>query len=206
MQNQQTAQSASKKKSFVLHLAHHPTCYRHDHHLIRIFQNDLCLGCTCGLSGGLISAIVYYALLSSNLSIHLLFYSLLFLIPTVIQPFYQKKWFKMTSRTMLGFASAIYLLTTLHLFPYDLYGFFYQFLALLFMYSMSKILSRWRNTKTPNPCQNCPHGKYPMCDHVLDLGEDDLLLIAQRPDGVHAVPIPQAFKRRRDVDVCQRKI
>ena len=189
-----------------MHLAHHPTCYRHDHHLIRIFQNDLCLGCTCGLSGGLIGLILYYSVLSSNLSIDLLFYSLLFLIPTLIQPFYQKKWFKMISRTMLGFASAIYLLTTLHLFSYDMIGFCCKFLALAFMYLMSKVLSRWRKTKTPNPCQNCPHGQYPMCDHVLDLSEDELLLIAQRPDGVHAVPIPQALKRRRDVDVCQRKI
>ncbi len=114
----------------------------------------------------------------------------------------------MTSRTMLGYASATYLLTTLHLFPYDLYGCFCQFLALIFMYLMSKILSRWRNTKTPNPCQKCPHGKYPMCDHILDLNEDDLLLIAQGIDGVHDAvePIPQALKRRRDVNVCQRKI
>lgn len=147
--------------------AHHPHCERHKHHLIWIKRHPLCLGCTSLFSGLAIGVILFSLLGPILLSLTTwVFGHLVLLTPTFVQPFIQKKIFKIFSRGLLGVCIASYFLTGLYLNPpVDWWVFWLaQFAAFACGYIF---LSKWRNRKLDNPCINCPHGHYPVCEWNL---------------------------------------
>jgi hypothetical protein len=180
-----------------VHLAHHPTCYRYDHHLIRIFQFDFCLGCSSATIGGIIGWLVHrQAQLEPTLYVFLSCFVLL--IPTVIQPFFQRKWFKILSRTMLGSACAIYLLNVLGLATRNHYENFVSIGLLGLMFLIAKGLVKWRNDQTADPCDDCPHGEYPVCYHELQFETDEeRILLLDELNQLQAVDLPVDCKRGR---------
>lgn len=88
--------------------AHHPTCRCYDHHLIRCGRWCFCLGCTCLIIGIVITSflVLFLHVLGIEFEglkpIWLFVGTLLLLIPTFIQIRYQRKTFKIISRTLLG--------------------------------------------------------------------------------------------------------
>jgi hypothetical protein len=167
--------------SGMLRWAHHPHCERHDHHLLRPFGRPICLGCTCVALGvpvgiGLALAIDWHMwTISEWIALHLLL-----LLPTATQPFWQRKSFKVISRTLLGMASSSYLCSGL--FRVDYFAPIWLFkLSVLFAFgAMLKMLLAWRNRRTYDPCSDCPFGVFPTCEwnmpRLLAANADDAVL------------------------------
>jgi hypothetical protein len=89
--------------------AHHPDCYRYDHHLVRIGGTALCLGCVSLWTGVVLGAVTWLAgpLVATVPRVAV---GVALTLPTIAQPFVQKKPFKVAARTALGFGSAWYVL------------------------------------------------------------------------------------------------
>lgn len=75
--------------------AHHPDCTFYDNHLVKMFSLSFCLGCF-SLSIGMVIAIISFFISTKfyHYNYYFLIFSITLLIPTFIQPFYQKKAFK----------------------------------------------------------------------------------------------------------------
>ncbi len=154
----------------VPRLAHHPTCRCFDNHLIRLGSIALCLGCTCmafgvgtclttlgwlcwqhwqnlqmiGTSGFIVIGVVLYA-------------------PALIQPFVQRKMFKMVSRFLLGVAVPCLWFGAMVLLPWDGWGFLLRGIFVIIFWQTYHATQRVRDRFTSNPCDACPDGVFPFC-------------------------------------------
>jgi hypothetical protein len=164
--------------------AHHPHCDRHAAHLLRIAGRPLCLGCTCvalGFSLGVLTLCLVRPLpvtgLPAWLAVHVALVG-----PTALQPWLQWKPYKAMARSLLGFASATWLLggltlrhTTLRL-PMELA------LSALVFTVLARALLRLRDRMTRSPCTSCPLGAYPTCSwnlpRILNEADDPALAAA----------------------------
>jgi hypothetical protein len=145
--------------------AHHPHCDRHAHHVIWIRERPLCLGCTCMAAGLLIGcpAGLWIGTACSNWSAWF-FLHVLLVIPTAIQPWFQKRLFKMISRTLLGVSTASYLVGLAYSAPLPEPRFWVGAgLTIVFLLS-ARVLVWLRSFRPDDPCVACPLGTYPVCE------------------------------------------
>jgi len=169
--------------SNFLPFAHHPHCSRHSHHLIWVGGHPLCLGCSSLYSGVPIGIFVSSVTdwsefgLATWIAIHIAA-----LLPTVVQPFFQEKWFKILSRTLLGVACGSYFFSGMLkvAFFFDNPWIWRSAVIVAFL-SLYALLSEWRRRNANDPCKMCPLGQFPTCDWNLPrllAGNNDDLLIA----------------------------
>ena len=147
-------------------LAHHADCYRYDHHLIRIFGVNLCLGCTSAYTGSVFGSLAWWYFLHEQSSVVFTLLLVYFcLIPSLIQSVYQQKLFKIFSRTLLGVASAIFILYATFSLELTWLGLGYRIIAVFLFIKTRKFLMDFRQKRLDDPCLNCPHGAKPFCYH-----------------------------------------
>jgi hypothetical protein len=107
------------------------------------------------------------------------FLHLILLLPTVLQPWIQRKIFKIASRLLLGISVGSYLLSGLFLYRGIFDPWFFRFLVLLALFIGFKALTLLRRSKPNNPCTSCPLGVYPTCEwnlpQLLENNDDPLL-------------------------------
>jgi hypothetical protein len=147
-------------------LAHHPTCSCYDHHLLRIGRLSLCLGCTCLTLGFLTATAVALndlAFLQRVGPWRLIGLGMALYLPALVQPFWQRKAFKVVSRFLLGGAIACLAFASLFLLPWDPTGWLLRAIFVVVFALVWKATQRLRRRYTPNPCERCPHGSWPFC-------------------------------------------
>jgi hypothetical protein len=158
-------------------LAHHPHCDRHRHHLLWLGNRPLCLGCTSMAVGTLPGVGLGFALNPVDGELVWWVASMAVLMaPTFVQPFLQRKPFKVFARSCAGAASAAAAVLGAGLWLTQ------RWLALALLVALFVGLARgllWlRRRFTPNPCERCPLGRYPTCSWNLErvLADADPLL------------------------------
>lgn len=149
----------------LLRFAHHPHCDRHIHHLIWMKGRPLCLGCTsmaAGIPIGLaVAALVPWT--DVTLLVWIIGHAM-FVAPTAVQPFIQKKGFKIAARLLLGAATASYFLSGLFLQSYFSNAWVWRACVALAFTTGFMSLYKWRQKRINNPCETCPLGTFPTCD------------------------------------------
>ena len=160
--------------------AHHPHCERHDHHLLWIKKHPYCLGCVClytGLIGGILVFALIYPMQISFLN--WLGINIALLVPTVFQPFIQKKSYKVVSRWLLGLCIASYFLSGFFITNLPVNSWIFRISQIGMFALIFSILTWIRNSKIDNPCNKCPLGNYPVCEwnlpRLLDHPEQNLV-------------------------------
>lgn len=147
-------------------LAHHADCYRYDHHLVRLFGVNLCLGCTFAYGGSILGSLTWWNFIHEQWSVVLTLCFVYFcLIPSLIQPYFQQKFFKIFSRTLLGVASAVFILYTVFSLENSWLGLGYRILAIFLFIKTRRGLMEFREKRLDDPCLDCPHGAKPFCYH-----------------------------------------
>jgi hypothetical protein len=145
--------------------AHHPHCSRFDNHLLWVRGRPLCLGCVCLYSsiaaGLLMAALVPWQAVGfcAWLAGHTLLAA-----PTAIQPWCQKKGFKIISRTLLGAGMASYLWSGLYALPAPFAAWAFRLLVAFSLAVGFRIFSSIRKRFTYDPCSDCPLGTFPTCE------------------------------------------
>lgn len=148
--------------------AHHPHCDRHHNHLIWFLGHPYCLGCICMYSGMIVGLPLAFVVEWSIVPfvIWLAFHHIL-LIPTMIQPWFQKKWFKISSRLVLGINITSFLLTgCLYVSP-SFSVWIFRLGIVMYFILMRRLLRVIRNRNTYDPCSDCPLGTFPSCEWNL---------------------------------------
>jgi hypothetical protein len=148
--------------------AHHPHCDRYAHHLIWIAGRPMCLGCTALSVGAILGIVSVVSINWTGTSVPAwILIHLTLLLPTFMQPWFQRKWFKIASRGALGAAVMSYWITGAYLIVVPL-------IKPLWLLAMAAafggtyiVLRRVRDRRSDNPCANCPQGVYPTCDWNL---------------------------------------
>ncbi len=151
-------------------LAHHPHCGRYDQHLLRPLGIPLCLGCVCMYSGLLLTLVaVLYSWPPTSFSTALIFCGVggLALVPTFLQPFVQRRWFKIPSRLALGAGLGL-LVGALLVAPLDWQGWVFRALVVGITAGLARLAMTLRDRQRDDPCQGCPWGTYPLCAHNLE--------------------------------------
>jgi len=150
--------------------AHHPDCSCFDAHVLRIGQLVLCLGCTCLAAGALSATVILFLLFLSHGipsgwhgTIAYAVMGICFYAPTLIQPFCQRKPFKIMSRFLLGAATAVLSVAGLVLPPLDAIGFAARVAFVVIFRLVYMATLRQRAQWTPDPCSRCGNSVYPFC-------------------------------------------
>ena len=149
-------------------LAHHAVCRCYDKHLLRIGKLYLCLGCT-SLGLGLILSLVtcgylYHAglLRYINDNAYGVFVGgILMFTPTLIQPFYQFKPFKIFSRFLLGCSIIATLSVVFIAIPWSGTGLALKGVGIAIFLSTINLTLRYRKHFTPPVNCSCKH---PFCE------------------------------------------
>lgn len=153
-------------------LAHHPDCACYDAHVLRMGGLVLCLGCTCMAAGAVAAAGLLarswlggrgftdgwpgtLTMGASGLALY---------IPTLIQPFCQRKAFKIVSRSMLGAAVVVLGTAGLLLPPLDAAGLAFRAVFAVTFRIVLQATLRQRARFTPDPCARCRPTVYPFCE------------------------------------------
>ena len=145
--------------------AHHPHCERHRDHLIWIFRRPLCLGCLCVAIGALPGIAVGLLFIRHPpgllpwVAIHLLG-----ILPSAIQPLYQRKWYKCVARIPLGATSASYLVSGLAGAPHWKPAWQLKILVVCAFAVNFNALRTLHTRRFVSPCSSCPLGVYPTCE------------------------------------------
>lgn len=157
--------------SSIPRFAHHPDCPCYDSHVLRIGGHVLCLGCTCMAAGMIVATCLLGAVWISGLrgpvgwpaacggiSLGLALY-----LPTLVQPFWQRKAFKMSARLLLGVAVVVLLAAGLLLSPWNLAGIGFRCGFITTFWLVYRATLRYREMFTPDPCDRCSPAVYPFC-------------------------------------------
>ena len=178
--------------------AHHPHCERHRHHLLWVRGRPLCLGCTV-MAIGIAFSVVWAFVLPPLTPLPWIAVHLILLIPTAMQPYVQKKPFKVVARGLLGLAAGSFWLTgipTLRVWASAPLVVLAMTLAFGVGYL---VLMRLRQRWTRDPCDGCPHGRYPTCDwnlpRLLAAAPDEDLVIAIRSHLLDARAVTSSSSR-----------
>jgi hypothetical protein len=170
--------------------AHHPHCDRHEAHLLRVRGRPLCLGCVCVAIGFAIGTGIVCAA-GARLPMSPTAWGVAhtaLIAPTLAQPWLQWKSYKILARTLLGMASATWLLGGL---AHQHSGLWLPAeLALsVFMFALLGRALLWmRDAKTVSPCESCPLGAYPTCSWNLPR------LMSETTDPVVALVLAEAIR------------
>lgn len=150
--------------------AHHATCPRYDHHLLRPFGVPLCLGCVCMYSGIAVTSLILLLSLevASTLSYAIVIYAIALACcaPTFLQPFIQRRWFKIPARLILGAGLTLSGAAVLAA-PWSTAGHVARAAFLGVTLALYHLAQRLREKKMNNPCSACPWGAFPLCAHNL---------------------------------------
>jgi uncharacterized membrane protein len=151
-----------------LRWAHHPHCDRYSNHLLWIGEHPFCLGCTCMYSGMLSGVILTTFLEWSTVQFEgWVALHLILLLPTIIQPWFQNKTFKIISRFTLGFNIASYFVSGLLLISPPFSVWLFRALVVIMFLIGQRLIKHIRNHYTYNPCSDCPLGSFPTCEWNL---------------------------------------
>jgi len=139
--------------------AHHPHCHRYDHHLIWIAGRPLCLGCTSLAIGAVLAASTLTFVPWAQVTVETWIVGhLLLLMPTGLQPWCQRKSFKIIARTLLGMTSVSYWISGTF-FLRSPWPRWMWVASMACAFGLShQLLTRIRTSQTPDPCQSCPEG------------------------------------------------
>lgn len=169
--NQSVASQRFISKFFALpKFAHHPTCKCFNHHLLRFGSYSFCLGCS-SLGMGVIFCIslliftmIFKPIQTKELNPWLVvFLGTLFTTPTFIQPFFQKKCFKILSRASLGFGITVLWLGAMCLLSWDASGLILRGVFILIFIFFFKLSLKFRNHYTTKTICTCGPNAYPYC-------------------------------------------
>jgi hypothetical protein len=118
----------------------------------------------------------------------------LLLSPTVVQPFLQKKAFKVLSRTSLGVSCGVFGVMTGWLANGPGSSWLLLTGALITFLILAKALLALRERFTADPCRNCPLGRYPVCSWNLPqlINAEDPELAAVLSDPTTTITIAEA--------------
>lgn len=154
--------------------AHHPTCSCFDHHLVRIGRAALCLGCSSLVVGLLLgaAAILATGVLRPEVFIRVGWLSfvgagILCYVPTLIQPYVQRKCFKITSRMLLGVGIVLLWFGSMALLPATLLGLCLRAIFVGVFFAVVVLTLRFRRAKSSCPSQNCSAKPFPFCRENL---------------------------------------
>jgi hypothetical protein len=167
-------------------LAHHPTCSCFDHHLIRVAGIPLCLGCTSTAAGLILGSTL---LLLSAASLQrpgwpsLILIGICLYLPTLAQPFFQTRLFKIASRTCLGIAVVLLWFGGMVLVPTDVLGITLRLAFLAVFFSVIVLTWVYRRLYTPDPKVRCGSACFPFC--VDNLGNHRPTLESARTSECH---------------------
>ena len=173
--------------------AHHPHCGRHSHHLIWVAGHPWCLGCACLYTGIALAVAVVPVIPWSAVGVPgWMVAHLVLVLPTVLQPRFQAKAYKMVSRLFLGLAVGSYWFSGLVF--VDFWPTWSRVFVLLgpfgvILKSLSAQRARWAN----DPCRSCPLGVYPTCDWNMPR----LLALNADPDLRAAIRTREVVDRHR---------
>jgi hypothetical protein len=186
--------------------SHHPTCSCYDHHLIRVGGYSLCQGCFCLAVGIFIALgviafhshadIVPSVLLSPFWTILI---GVVFYLPSLVQPFFQVRPFKVASRMCLGISVVVLSYEVLYLLPFNWTGAGLRLLSVFIFRYVYRLTQDFRHRHTPDPSAHCDKGCYPFCDgnrQRLDLLYDELTNRAALDDPF--VPFARALIDSKD--------
>lgn len=154
----------------VPRFAHHPPCACFDSHLVRCGRLVLCLGCACVAAGLVAGGSVLAWLTIRGLvpfgwraGLTAVACGLVLYLPTLRQPFWQWKPYKIVARFLLG-ASIVALLTGgLVLLPADPVGLVARIVFVTVFLAVFRATLRQRARCTPDPCMRCGSAVYPFC-------------------------------------------
>lgn len=165
--------------SEYLPFAHHPHCERHGHHLIWILNHPLCLGCVCMYGGIASSLLIQWFLPWMALSYWQwggVFAVLL--APTALQPWIQRKAFKVVSRFMLGVCIGLFGIGLIRI-DYPVPSWAWRLGVAFIAVALWRGLLLLRQSRSNDPCSSCELGVYPTCDwnlpRLLNKTEDPVL-------------------------------
>lgn len=172
-----------------LRFAHHPHCDRHNHHLIWIMGHPFCLGCTCMYSGMILGILISFI-------IEWQFFSLLqwiilhiaLIIPTILQVKIQVKSFKIASRTLLGIATSSYFMSGIFFLPILIDRYIFVIVITVIFAMSYRTIKSFRNRFTKSPCDDCPLGRFPICEwnlpHIMNEMPDGELITALQTQNI----------------------
>ncbi len=150
--------------------AHHPSCECYASHLLRLGRAHYCLGCTClvlGITCTSLLAAADHALLLGVFEPFALWeligFGVACFLPTLAQPFVQRKPYKVASRFLLGAAIALLCYGALLKLPWSGVGLFLRAVFVVVFVCTYKCTQRLRHAFTPRPCDSCPRGRFPFC-------------------------------------------
>jgi hypothetical protein len=151
-------------------LAHHPACRCFDNHVLRLGKWVLCLGCTC-MACGMIAAAISIALAHMRCPLLVaaigtygfVALGLLMFMPTLAQPFYQAKPFKILARFLLGVAVICMWYGAIFLLPLTASGVFLRLLFILVFLVVFRATQWQRALFAKDPCRACEGCVYPFC-------------------------------------------
>jgi hypothetical protein len=149
--------------------AHHPAGACYDNHVLRIGRLILCLGCTSMVAGMLMGSTALSSVAMYDERVGALpwpwFMSIgtVLYLPTLIQPFLQRKPFKILSRTLLGCAVIVLFFGGLIMTPWSFAG-----AVLRSAFAFTFVLVAWatlhfRRRFTQSPDASCRFGRFPVC-------------------------------------------
>jgi hypothetical protein len=189
------AQEFLRSISAIPRFAHHPTCRCYDNHLIRIGSRSLCLGCTCVAVGATAMAAVLIALLMrggaslwANGPWKLIGLGVLCYLPALGQLVIQQKFYKASSRFLLGCAVMLLLFGGLILLPLTASGWILRVTFIAMFCAVYKWTQVLRSRLSKNPCDNCTRGVFPFCEDNLRRGMSAIIDLQQ-----HARPEDRPF-------------
>lgn len=174
-------ESAVSAVSRLGRLAHHPDCARYNHHLLWFGKHPVCLGCACMSAGG-VAGVAAAPLVLPMLSVPAaLALCVGLVVPTALQPFIQRKPYKILARTLLGAGTALYWITLLWALPWTMVGVLARLGAAGVFFGVLRAMLMLRDRRLDNPCGRCPYGSKPFCGHYLPAYER-LARSAEDPD------------------------
>lgn len=158
--------------------AHHPDCLCYRSHLLRLGSLPLCLGCTCMVLGMVVASVVLclaavFELEAFNrLTVAQCTVSGVALyLPTLGQPFWQWRPFKIVSRFLLGGGVVLLFFGGIVLLPETVTGLAFRMLFVIVFCATLHLSLRLRQQCSASPARNCRHGGFPFCqsrDQMID--------------------------------------
>jgi hypothetical protein len=187
--------------------AHHPTCRCYDNHLIRVGATALCLGCTCLAMGATIAIAIlgslcwqYWTELVAIGTWPFVWLGVALYAPALVQPFVQRKSFKIVSRFLLGVAVPCLWFGAIVLLPRDAWGMVLRGVFLLVFWRTYHITQWFRARYTSSACERCSEGAYPFCrdnrDRMISLLDE--LQARARPEDHQFVDFAAALAGLND--------
>lgn len=155
--------------------AHHPDCRCYDAHLLRCAGIPFCLGCTSAACGAMLAAAALWAAWSQSPETvrawgtpGLVTAGCLLFLPTLAQPFVQRKPYKILARGLLGAAVVLLWFGAMIMLPYTATGMLLRVAFFGIFMATFRATLRFRAAFAQDPTRDCTGAVYPLCRDHLD--------------------------------------